>query len=179
MQLKVQTRHPKGVLFWCNVRNSSWSKLLPNKCDENLILGKRKRNERKGVGGGVGRGERCWRNEGWVGEGERGIQSEGSLRSPWDRSGEQRFGIKGELRLTSEEWGGRCFAKIMASSPNLIHSQKLRQLRSKWRNGSPPSKRFCASSTRTLGPESKMEEGGRETFAAQARETDAGERQSS
>lgn len=37
-------------LFGCSVRNSSLSKLLPKKCDEKIIIGRRKRNERKGEG---------------------------------------------------------------------------------------------------------------------------------
>ena len=48
----------------------------------------------------------------------------------------------------------RRFAKITASS------QKLSQLSRKRRKGSLHSKRFCASSTRKLGPERKKGAGG-------------------
>ena len=67
----------------------------------------------------------------------------------------------------------RRFLKITASS------QKLRQLRRKRRKGSLRCKRPCASSTRKLGPERKKGAGGKEKLAKQARETDAGKRESS
>ena len=68
----------------------------------------------------------------------------------------------------------RRFAKITASS------QKLSQLRRKRRKGSLRSKRFRASSTRKLGPERKKgAAGGKEELVKQARETDAGKRESS
>ena len=68
----------------------------------------------------------------------------------------------------------RRFAKITVSS------QKLRQLRRKRRKGSLRSKRFRASSTRKLGPERKKGAGGgKEKLVKQARETDAGKRESS
>ena len=67
----------------------------------------------------------------------------------------------------------RRFAKITVSS------QKLRQLRRKRRKGSLRSKRFRASSPRKLGPERKKGAEGKEKLAKQARETDAGKRESS
>lgn len=67
----------------------------------------------------------------------------------------------------------RRFAKITVSS------QKLRQLRRKRRKGSLRCKRPCASSTRKLGPEREKGAGGKEKLAKQARETDAGKRESS
>ena len=67
----------------------------------------------------------------------------------------------------------RRFAKITVSS------QKLRQLRRKRRKGSLRSKRFRACSTRKLGPERKKGAAGKEKLAKQARETDAGKRESS
>ena len=42
-------------------------------------------------------------------EREREGISKSSLRKWWDRSREERFGIKEELRLTSGEWGGDAF----------------------------------------------------------------------
>ena len=68
----------------------------------------------------------------------------------------------------------RRFAKITVSS------QKLRQLRRKRRKGSLRCKRFRTSSTRKLGPERKKGwGGGKEKLVKQARETDAGKRESS
>lgn len=85
----VQTGHPEGASF-VRVQRSELRR------KNNTWRAKAKRRERRGQKEARGVRDELER--------EREGISKSSLRKWWDRSREERFGIKAELRLTSGEW---------------------------------------------------------------------------